>query len=161
MIVYIDDILLLGESASQVEGHLEALIFLLTGLGFIINVPKSITTPTQQIEYLGMQVDSTSQQLTLPGEKLHHIRMEVNQHLQRPQVTARQLAQLIGKLHATCPAVPPAPLFYRSLQGDLQRALISSNQDYNTSLSLSPPALEELQWWQEKLSHYNGKALIH
>ena len=59
MIVYIDGILVMGESPEQVKGHLEALTYLLTGLGFVINIPKSITTPAQQIEYLGLLVDST------------------------------------------------------------------------------------------------------
>ena len=43
-----------GESPEQVKSHLEALIYLLTGLGFVINIRKSITTPAQQIEYLGL-----------------------------------------------------------------------------------------------------------
>jgi len=160
MVVYIDDILLMADTAAQVKTHLEALMFLLTSLGFVINMPKSVTIPTQQIEFLGMKVDSVSLQLSLPGEKLHHIRMEVSQHLQKSQVTARQVAQLIGKLHAASQAVLPAPLFYRSLQGDLQRALSHSNQNYNTMLSLSPQAREELAWWQEKLSQWNGKTLL-
>jgi len=87
--------------------------------------------------------------------------MEVSQHLKSSQVTARQLAQLIGKLHAASQAVLPAPLFYRSLQGDLQKALSLSNQNYNTLLSLSAPAQGELTWWQEQLAQWNGKALIH
>ena len=157
MIVYMDDILLMADTAAQVKSHLEALIFLLTGLGFIINVPKSITTPTQHI---GLKVDSVSLHLSLPGEKLHYIRMEVRQHLQRPQVIARQLAQLIGKLHAASQAVLPAPLFYQSLQGDLQRALSLTNQNYNAVLSLSTQAQEELSWWQEKLAQWNGKVLL-
>jgi len=93
MIVYIDDMLVLGEPPSLVESHVEALMYLLTGLGFIINVPKSITIPTQKIEFMGLQVDSTSLHLSLPGQKLHHIRMEVSQHLKSSQVTAKQLAQ--------------------------------------------------------------------
>jgi len=150
----------MADTAAQVQSHLEALMFLLTGLGFVINMMKSVTSPTQQIEFLGMMVDSTSLQLSLPGEKLHHIRKEVNQNLQRPQVTARQLAQLIGKLHAASQAVLPAPLFYQSLQGDLQKALTLSNQDYNAALSLSPQAKEELTWWQEKLVQWNSKPLL-
>jgi len=59
-VVFIDDILNLGESPSLVESHPVALMYLLTRLGFIINVPKSITTPTQKIEFLSLQVDSTS-----------------------------------------------------------------------------------------------------
>jgi len=61
-------------------------------------------------------------------------------------VTARQLAQLIGKLQAALQAILPASLFYWSLQGDLQKALNHSSQDYNTLLSLSPSAREELTW---------------
>ena len=121
---------------------------------------KSITTPTQQIEFQGLKVNSVSLHLSLPGEKLHHIRMEVRQHLQRSQLTARQLAQLIGKLHAASQAVLPAPLFYRSLQGDLHRVLNLTNQNYDALVSLSAQALEELTWWQEKLTQWNGKALL-
>lgn len=160
MIVYIDDILLMGDSPDQVENHLKALIYLLTGLGFVINIPKSITTPSQQIEYLGLLVNSSTLQLSLPGEKLHNIRLEIGQMRQKPHITARQLAQLIGKLQAASQAVFPAPLFYRSLQGDLQSALSTSQQDYNSLLSLSLPAQEELAWWQEKLALWNGKALL-
>ena len=161
MIVYIDDILVMGESPAQVKGHLEALIYVLTGLGFVINIPKSITNPAQQIEYLGLLVDSTTLHLSLPGEKLHHIRAEIDQIAKKSsQTTERQLAQIIGKLHAASQAVLPAPLFYRSLQG-LQRALNNSSQNYNSLLTLSQPAQEELTWWQDKLSHWNGKALLH
>ena len=92
MIVYIEDKLLMGDSLSQVESHLEALIFILMNLGFIINVPKSVTTPTQIIEFLGLLVSSTSLHLSFPGEKLHHIKMEVKLLLQKGQVTACQLA---------------------------------------------------------------------
>ena len=81
MVVYIDNILPMAESAEQVTLHLEALLCLLTGLGFIINVPKSVTFPTQQIEFLGLQEHSTTLHLSLPGEKLHHIRLEVSQTL--------------------------------------------------------------------------------
>ena len=161
MIVYIDDILLMGDSPNQVESHLETLIFILTNLGFIINVPKSVTTPTQIIEFLGLLVNSTSLHLSLPGEKLHHIRTEVKQLLQKEQVTARQLAQIIGKLNAASQAVLPAPLFYHSLQGDLQRGLSNNNQSYNALLYLSPLAKEELSWWQEMLGRWNGKVLLH
>ena len=122
------------DSPDQVESHLETLIFLLTNLGFIINIPKSIMTSTQ---YLGLLVNSTTLHLRLPGEKLHHIRMEVNQILQKSQVTAQQLAQIIGKLNAASQTVLPAPLFYWSLQGDLQRALKNNNQNYRALLPLS------------------------
>ena len=87
--------------------------------------------------------------------------MEVKQLLQKEQVTARQLAQIIGKLNAASQVMLPAPLFYRSLQGDLQKGLSNNNQSYNALLYLSPLAKEELSWWQEMLGRWNGKALLH
>ena len=88
MIVYRDDILGMEDSQDQVDNHLGTLIFLLTKLGFIINNPKSISRPTQEIEYLRLLVNSTTLHLRLPGGKLHHIRMEVIQILQKSHVTA-------------------------------------------------------------------------
>ena len=68
----IDNILRMGD---QVEGYLETLIFLVTNLGFIINSLKSIRRQTQKIKYL-----------RLPGEKLHHIRMELR-NSNPPEIT--------------------------------------------------------------------------
>ena len=82
MIIYIiDDILLMVESVDHARAHLNALVHLLDGLGFTINQTKSITS-AQQLEFLGLQVDSTTLHLSLSGEKLHHIRVEVGQILQ-------------------------------------------------------------------------------
>ena len=132
------------------KGHLEALTYLLTGLGFVINIKKSITTPAQQIKYLGLLVDSTTLHLSLPGEKLHHIRSEMDQITKKSSsITARKLAQIIGKLHTASQAVLPPPLFYKSLQGEMQIILNSSSQNYNSLLTLSQPAQEELAWWQD------------
>jgi len=57
------------------------------------------------------------------------------------------------------PAIPPAPLFYRCLQRDLQAALANNNQDYEALLSLSQSSQEELSWWREHLPKWNGKPL--
>ena len=55
---YIDDILLMGDSPHKVKEHLEALMFLLTNLGFIINIPW--TAPTQIIKFLWLLLNLTS-----------------------------------------------------------------------------------------------------
>ena len=154
-IIYIDNILLMAESAEQVTLHLEALLYLLTGLGFIINIPKSVTSPTQQIEFLGLQVHSTMLHLSLQGEKLHHIRLEVSQTLRKDQVTARQLAETACNI----PSSPPRSLVL-PVPTRVSTLLSSINQNYGALLTLSLPAREELLWWQERLSQWNGKTLV-
>jgi len=70
IIIYIDDMFILANSKKEASQHLEVLVFLLEALGFIINQEKSLLSPVQEIEFLGLMVDSLAIQLKLPGEKL-------------------------------------------------------------------------------------------
>ena len=70
MIIYIDDILLMAETQSAAREHTAGLVFLLENLGFIINHPKSVMTPSQEIDFLGFTVNSTTMEIKLPGEKI-------------------------------------------------------------------------------------------
>ena len=65
--------LILANSKQEASQHLEVLVFLLEALGFIINQGKSILSPVQEIEFLGLMVDSLTTQLKLPGDKLRQI----------------------------------------------------------------------------------------
>ena len=57
-------------------------------------------------------------------------------------------------------AVPPAPLFYRSLQSCLQTALSKGSQDYSHPCPLSEEALRELTWWIDQLNKLNERCLL-
>ena len=160
LIVYIDDILVIGKTPDKVRNHTDALIALLEGLGFIVNMEKSVLTPSQQIEFLGLLLNTTSMCLTLPGHKIRTIRKEAALLLRQGNFSARKLAQFIGKLNAASQAVFPAPLFYRHLQRDLKGALARGSQNYDSSLQLSRASREEVQWWQEHLTLWNGRALL-
>ena len=77
--------LILAESRETALQHLEVLVFLLEALGFIVNKEKSILCPIQELELVGLLIDSLGQ---LPSEKMKQIRKEAGQ-LQR-----RNLCQL-------------------------------------------------------------------
>jgi len=113
MIIYTDNILLMAESAVQVTLHLEALLYLLIGLEFIINVPKSLASPTQKMEFLGFQVYSSTLRLSLPGEKKGG-----------------------GDVNWLRSCMQPKQSF--QFPRDLQRVLNSSHQNYTTLFTLSP-----------------------
>ena len=53
LINYIDDIFVMVETKSLLNGHVSAVAYLLVNLGFVINHPKSEFTPTQEIGFLG------------------------------------------------------------------------------------------------------------
>ena len=54
LVAYIDDILILVESKGMALDRVEALVYLLECLGFIINVEKSVIIPNQTIEFLSL-----------------------------------------------------------------------------------------------------------
>ena len=147
MIVYIDDILLMAETKEKARDQASGLIYLMQCLGFTINSEKTISEPSQRLEFLGYTVDITIMELSLPVLKIKKIRAESRQLLEAEHITARALSRLIGKMNATNPVIPPAPLFYRNLQMDFAVALRQGNQDYETNLVLSLDSREELRWW--------------
>ena len=124
----------------------------------MISKPKCVLEP-QSIEFLGFSVNSVEQELSLPAGKVK-IRAEAQHLLEGNQITAGKLSQLLGRLQAANRAVPLAPLFYRKLQQALQRTLEQSDQDYSAQLILSMGEQEELQWWLDHLSSWNGRTVM-
>ena len=74
---------------------------LLEALGFLVNYSKLQLEPSLIINFLGFIVDSVKGELWLPQVKLTQIRREY--------VSARNLAQLLGKMLAAVLAIHPAP----------------------------------------------------
>jgi len=66
LIAYMDDILVLVESKELITDHLTGMMYLLENLGLIINQKKSVLSSTQEIEFLGLVVDSQAMELQLP-----------------------------------------------------------------------------------------------
>ena len=123
LVAYIDDILILAESKGMALNHVEALVYLLECLGFVINIEKSVIVLNQTIEFLGLTVDSVHMELRLPIQKMIMIRAESRKLLKEQVTSAHALACLLGKMNATACVVPPAPLFYRHLQMALSSVL--------------------------------------
>ncbi|XP_065189509.1 uncharacterized protein LOC135820128 [Sycon ciliatum] len=160
LIIYIDDILIMAESQSKAIDHTGGLIFLLQNLGFVVNFPKSQLTPSKEVEFLGFTINSETMTMKLPGEKLKKTRAEARKLHQEPHQSAIVVSRLLGKLNHAAQAVPQAPLFYRNLQNCLQASLEEGCQDYNHPCPLTREALNELSWWINHLSEWNGRNLL-
>ena len=99
VIIYIDDILIMAETSTLAREHTAGLIFLLENLEFIINFPKSVITPTQNLEFLGFAINSSKMEIKLPGEKIQKIKQETRKLLNLVKPKAIDLSQLLGKLN--------------------------------------------------------------
>ena len=60
MVIYLDDMLVMGQTMEKI------VIFLLHHLGFVLNLEKSILNPVQEIEFLGVTINSVKMCLSLP-----------------------------------------------------------------------------------------------
>ncbi|XP_067216270.1 uncharacterized protein [Linepithema humile] len=63
------------------------------------------------------------------------------------------LAQLIGKLVAACPAIEYGLLYTRLLEREKLLALIINDYDYDKTIIISQHLLSELDWWRASLKN--------
>ena len=116
MIIYLDDVLLMADSAQESRTHLRAALEILVALGFVINTKKSVFQPTQRLDFLGFVNDAQQMVISLPRQILHSLRSLARSILAQRRVTIRQLAQMLGMMTAAHPAIMPASLHYRHLE---------------------------------------------
>ena len=123
LVIYLDYLLVIGDTESHLQQHLKMTMDLLESLGFLLNEKKSELTPCRRIRFLGFEVDSNKMTLRLPKEKLRDIRKAVVQARSHPTMPLRHLASLIGKIGAASLALLPGRLQHRFLLRDKNHAL--------------------------------------
>ena len=119
LVIYLDDIPLMGRTDEFLMSR-DILIFLLQHLGFVIKLKKSVLKPSQQIDFLGLKIDTHTMTLALTEEK-----MKCQNLLSHSQTTVLELTELISLISSTVQAVLPARLQLRYLQ---QQQIQSLNQ---------------------------------
>ena len=122
--MYLDDLMLAAPSENQLLQDLSIALWLFTALGFIVNIPKSVTV----LEFLGFVINTQTMTITLPQQKMHSIQKEAMHLLSLDTVQMKTLAHFIGTLVATRPA--------SSTDGAFTLSCITRPQDNDT-----PPIL--------------------
>ena len=152
-VTYIDDMLVMHQDRETLLKQASWICQAFMYLGFIINVKKSVTTPSHRVKFLGFILDSTQQTISLSEEKVQKLQKMSQAYIRKPKCTKRSLAQVIGNLQACAPAIIPAPLHYRSLQ--LQLINIDA-EDWDTRVHLNQASIRDLEWWTKNLHKWNG-----
>ena len=137
LILYLDDMLIIGSSVQETRRFTQMAKNLLMSLGFTIHTEKSISVPTKVINFLGFTIDSNTMLISLPAEKTKKTVTLCRHMLTTKQVSIRTLAQLLGVLESHRAAVWRAPLHFRQLQSQLISGLLSSNHCYDTIIHLT------------------------
>jgi len=159
MIIYLDDIIIFNQTLEGILRDRDSTLWLLQNLGFIINWKKSVLHPAQCMEYLGFLINSLEMKLYLPQEKMTQLIQICRDLIQEKKASVRTLSQIIGKLTSSIQAVFPAPLHYRHLQRLQVRGLLMG-KGYETVVPLSEDCRDDLQWWIDQMSNWNGRSII-
>lgn len=88
-------------------------------LGFTINSKKSELFPSQQLQFLGFIIDSTSMTVHLAQEKVHNVLQMCDTALENRKFSIRFLAHIVGTLQSYNVAVDYGMNHVKLLEIDL------------------------------------------
>ena len=74
IVIYLDDILVLGDSREECQKNVDEIIATLEKLGFLINREKSVTDPSKIVLYLGLLWDLSSWKVRLSQRRVQSLR---------------------------------------------------------------------------------------
>ena len=142
---YLDDSFLLGMSYDQCKMNVNETSNLFRDLGFYISDEKSITKPTQNIEYLGFILNSIDMTVSLNSTQIATIKSVCTDSLNKNTFKIREAAQLIGTLVSCSVGVESGPLFYKQLEIEKIAALKQINGIFDAHMHFSPVAINNIQ----------------
>ena len=141
-VVYLDDWWLMGSNKRKCQKNINQTISLLTKLGFLINERKSVLVPSNSCKFLGFVLNSRDLTLDLTPEKRVAIAKLVSSMRNKESCKIEELASLLGKLIAACPAVPYGWLYTKRAEYCKILALDNNGQNYQGIMNI-PKNLNE------------------
>ena len=153
--VYLDDGLGVASNEQQALEASQLVRDTLTKAGFVAHPEKSQWIPTQRLVWLGFVIDMAVGQIEVPEDKLLATKELAAKILSIPQIPARLLARLVGKIISLGLAIGPVSRFMtRSLY-----ALLESRAAWCDHLILSTEARTELEFWDNCLARYKAQPI--
>ena len=146
ILYYIDDCISVASSVAELCNNVTYALQLFDALGLTINVQKPVLTPTQEIEFLGIVLNSVSMTATLPSRRREHIKQQ-GQFLLCDNITLWDLASFVGLSVASAPAVPLASIRYKYLEIIRNKELGYNHGNYDVPVSLDDHAKDLIRWW--------------
>ena len=152
---YLDDYLLVGPADSdQCHCQMELMLSLCTRLGIPVATNK-LEGPTTCLTFLGIQINSIKQELSLPPSKLQELEALTLLWSARKKCTKRQLLSLVGKLVFAARVVPAGRFFIRRL---IDLSCTVRKLDHH--IHLNEDARADIHWWRTFLPDWNGKSIF-
>nr|XP_049703865.1 uncharacterized protein LOC126056144 [Helicoverpa armigera] len=148
VLVYLDDFLFAHQNPNTLERHMRYAVEILQSMGWCVNLEKSVLRATQEIKFLGIIWNVSTNQKTLPKDKIDRISRDLNQVLETKQWSWESGTALIGRLGFASLVTPLGRLYTRHMQ----RAARKLSQDRpGKRVAVSSQAIQEARWWAQNI----------
>lgn len=147
IMVYLDDILILGRSFDESVQNTRRVIDLLQSLGFVINFDKSSLSPKNSLIYLGFEIDSSSMLASLPVNKILKLQSFGREIISSSSISIRTLSQFIGYITSSFDVFPKGRLHFRELEQLKDGALHESCNNFDAIIPVGRKIRSEIGWW--------------
>jgi hypothetical protein len=152
----LDDFMMVNQCELEVLRKFKFFRKLLRVQRFVINEEKSVETPSQAMEFLGLIVNTITLIFRLPSKKVDSMVKKCVQILSKRGVQLRVLASHLGDFTWASSAVP----FTRSHYREVQSLCIGNSKFYkrelDTKVDLTHSARSDLLWWVTNLATCQG-----
>ena len=148
---YLEDLLLLSTSYEHCWISVFETIKIFDRLGSVFHPTKSAFIPQREIIFLGFNLNSHAMKITVKPDRSRKIISCITKLLANIGPSIRDTAQVIGYLVSNLPAVKYGKSHYRSIENDKIAALKLNKGNFDSKMSLSPCAVQELHWWLTNL----------
>ena len=126
-VIYLDDTLCITNSFDSCLDNARATVDVFERLGFIVSKTKSELVPRRVCKYLGF--------------------LMINTFLKKKSCRILDLARVLGKLVAACPAIEYGWLYTKVIEAEKVKALEISRGNYSGKLNISDKIRIDLNWW--------------
>ena len=154
--MYIDDGLIISSDITSAKNYKTIVQDTITNSGFVPSKTKCIWDPTNEIQYLGIIIDSRNFQFRIPPKKIFKLLSTISAILATRQskdcVPVKQLACFTGQIISMSLALGPIS---RLMTRASYRTIESRNSWYQ-SIKLSNDTVAELEFWDKNAESLNG-----
>jgi len=152
---YLDDFITVGAPKSEQCGdNLSCMLETCLEMGMPVEADKS-EGPASCITFLGIELDTLTMELRLPGDKLNNLQRLLKEWRGRTAGRKREFLSLIGVLSHACKVVRAGRSFLRRL---IDRSTVVERLDHYVRLNL--PARSDIEWWYQFSSKWNGSSML-
>lgn len=156
---YVDDYITVGTAGSnQCAIAVQTILKVFKALGIPVNTDKFALegTPTTTIKFLGINIDSVKQIITLDADRITEIKATLQQWRKKSHCTVTELQSLIGTLAFASHVVQTGRTFLRRLIDT-----VCTGRNHVTRIHLDSEFQKDITWWSTFIDHWNGRSMFY